>query len=35
MRAWDDPPVRTLITRAALWTVGQAAGESEKEAVAV
>ncbi|HEX3488865.1 MAG TPA: ThuA domain-containing protein [Streptosporangiaceae bacterium] len=35
MRAWDDPPVRTLITRAVLWTVGQAAGESEKEAVAV
>jgi type 1 glutamine amidotransferase len=29
MRAWDDPLVRTLVTRAALWAVG------EKEAVAV
>jgi hypothetical protein len=29
MRAWDDPLVRALITRAALWAVG------EKEAVAV
>jgi type 1 glutamine amidotransferase len=29
MRAWDDPPVRTLIARAALWTT------SNKEAVAV
>jgi uncharacterized protein len=29
MRAWDDPSVRTLITRAALWAVG------DKEAVAV
>jgi type 1 glutamine amidotransferase len=29
MRAWDDPPVRTLIARAALWAV------SYKEAVAV
>jgi uncharacterized protein len=29
MRAWDDPAVRTLITRSALWAVG------EKEAVAV
>lgn len=28
MRAWDDPFVRTLITRAALWSVG----EGEKEA---
>lgn len=29
MRTWDDPSVRDLITRAALWAVG------EKEAVAV
>lgn len=29
MRAWDDPLVRALITRAALWAVG------DKEAVAV
>jgi hypothetical protein len=29
MRAWDDPSMRTLITRAALWAVG------DKEAVAV
>jgi uncharacterized protein len=29
MRAWDDPLVRTLVTRAALWAVG------DKEAVAV
>jgi len=33
MRAWDDPPVRTLITRAVLWAVHESAGE--KEAVAV
>lgn len=29
MRVWDDPAVRTLITRSALWAVG------DKEAVAV
>jgi uncharacterized protein len=33
MRAWDDPSVRTLITRAALWAVDRAG--TEKEAVAV
>jgi hypothetical protein len=33
MRAWDDPAVRTLITRAAMWAVREAVGE--KEAVAV
>ncbi len=38
MRAWDDPFVRTLITRAAWWAVAGASTDrasTEKEAVAV